>query len=370
MPVNGGLANPHGDSDDKNQERKNPDVGLEIDMGDSAGQQLPFRHGVTGRDQRLLPGSGLRQHQQSPLTFGFRNSLTGLDPQGVPCVPATARENDVVLPDLFDLARSARHNSGSRRPNVHSRDNQQSKAGKAQTENPLHHGARPEEIRHPAAESANHTGRKAEDGRRHARHRHRHAVYVDVVGNQPLRERHEATENQEVIQAEAPDPGVLQRLQEFRKRFALRSRGDPIFCEQEEDNPHEEERQSIDFGQHSPPLQIGPLLGRPVQQEGSAHASDGRPGISGPEDSQSRSLLFLGKPDRGVGDPDREAGAGQSEPQTRQYKAEIRVHLPLQIHQDRRAEQQQAVDRPATVLVGQQSDGEASERARQHGDSD
>ena len=85
-------------------------------------------------------------------------------------------------------------------------------ADDADQERPVHHTARAVAVRQMPAIGAEHARRQREHRRHHARGLDVDAVDVDHVARQPQRQRDEGAEHEEVVEREAPDLDVLQRL--------------------------------------------------------------------------------------------------------------------------------------------------------------
>ena len=193
----------------KHEGREDPDVGLEEDLRDAPREQLRFvtrsptwtagscQNAIVGRtsassfDCRSCcpaggPGRGAGRSARRPRPVRRRRRLT-----------MPARAAITPLPGDSD---------------VHAGHDQQGAADRAAAEHPVHDRAARPSGRTSSRRAPRMTPRRqADDGRQHAGRRDAHPVDVHVVRDEPLRQRDEAAEDEEVVEAEPPHAHAAKR---------------------------------------------------------------------------------------------------------------------------------------------------------------
>ncbi len=127
---------------------------------------------------------------------------------------------------------------------------------------------------------------------------------MDQILRQPQRQRHERTENKEVIEREAPDLNILERF-EFQKRAdglftrALALKQNRIIAGGKiEDQRHDDHRRCPYFGNCMP--------SKRNHDHRCEKFRDGRADITGAKNTKGRALFFRRIPARDISNANRE----------------------------------------------------------------
>ena len=208
-------------------------------MGHAVGEQLPPHDRVAYFDLRLLPALDHRPGQKtlSGLIGRLRDDRVG-----------SVLDRDHGWCDFGDDPGATGHHSAPRRLDVHFGEDQQETADPHHAQDRVEYEARAEKVGEPPPKGPDQTRRQREDRRHQSGGDQRHGVHVDIVRNQPLSERHEATEDQEVIEPEAPHPHVRQRGQHHLESLGVGALGLLVFRAEEEQNGHDDERRGVVHG--------------------------------------------------------------------------------------------------------------------------
>jgi hypothetical protein len=190
-------------------------------------------------------------------------------------------------------------------------------------------------------------------------------VGSDQVARQPEGERDEGAEDKEIVEREAPDLQIAQRLElhpgtgrpdaggTARLELGVVLGGEP------EHHRHDHQRHRPDLGHH------GPAEGD--QHEGGAELGDRGADVADAEDAERRALLFLGVPSGNVGDADREGTTGQTDAEGGQQHHLVSGGVGQQEGGDGRQHHGEEVDDPPAVLIGPDPQEDSAQRTGQDG---
>ena len=238
---------------------------------------------------------------------------------------------------------------------------QDERDGDRHAEGPVHDAARAIGVGQvPAVDAEQARGHRV-GGADHAGGGDVEAVDADQIARQPQRQRHEGAEHEEVVEREAPDLDVLQRLQHGRHRLGLEAGLAPrlqlrvVLGGEPEHDPHDRNRRGPDIGNRLPA--VGD------HDEGGEELGDGGADVACAEDAERRALLLGGVPARHVGDADRERPAGDADAERGQQERRVVVGEGEEPGGDRRRQHDGRVDDAAAVLVGPDAEHQADQRA-------
>ena len=230
-------------------------------------------------------------------------------------------------------------------------------------EGPVHDPPRAELVRQMAAIGAKHRRRDGIGGAHHARGGDRQPVDADQIARQPQRQGHETAEDEEIIQREAPDLNVLQRLQHHLQALRLLATGAAagqvriVLGEQEEDDGHHQQRGGPDQGDRFPAK--GDHDGR------RGELGDRGAHIAGAEDAERGALLFLRIPFGHIGHAHREGAAGKADAQGGEQEGRVVIGLCQQHgHHRGRQHRERENDAPA-ILIGPDAEDQPDQRPGQ-----
>ena len=241
---------------------------------------------------------------------------------------------------------------------------QQEGADGRHAEGPVHHPPRPHPVRHPATDHTEQAGRDRIARRQHAGVAHVHAIGAHQVVRQPKRQRHEATEHEEVVQREPPHLQVLQWRHLLGERHRLHAFATALLqrrvflAEEEEQHRSDGQRDGPDLGDHGP---AGRHHHQRRQQLGHRRAD-----VAGTEDPQRSALLAGREPLRDVGHAHREVAAGDAHAQRGDQELGVGLcigehpggHCATQHHQHHHL--------AATELVRPDAEEDPADRTGQH----
>ncbi len=183
--------------------------------------------------------------------------------------------------------------------------------GDGDQEGPVHHAARAVDVREVAAIGTEQAGGHREESGDHASGANVHAIDLDQVLRQPKRQRDESAKDEEIIEREAPDLNILQRLELHPGAFRLLTGAAAL----DEDRVIRGGEPENDRHDHEGP---GPDLGYGMPSEGDQHhrckeLGNCRSDVAGAEDAKRRALFFRRIPARHIGHANRERSAGDAD---------------------------------------------------------
>ena len=185
---------------------------------------------------------------------------------------------------------------------IYRRIGQDESAGDRDQQGPVHYRARAVAIGQMAAIGAEQARGKRKHGRRHAGRFEIYVVDLHQILRQPKRKRDKAAEDEEIIQREAPDLNILQRLH-FQPGArglgagAAALRHHRVFPGREpEDHGHDRQTRGPDVRDALPAHRD--------HDKGRAEFGDRGADIAGAKNAQRRSLLARLVPARHIGDAD------------------------------------------------------------------
>ncbi len=196
-------------------------------------------------------------------------------------------------------------------------------------------------------------------------------VDVDVVLGQPRRQRDVGAEDDHVVEAEAPDPHLLERLQHRRQRPALP--GDDVVAGGHEPGHrgHDEQQDHVEEG-HEPPAAGDQAQeargGTAAIRAGPMNLVTEAPDVASPEDAECEALVSLRPPGADPGDPDAEGVAGQADEERVDEQLDVVVRRGDQVGGDRGRGQHHGQHQSAAAAVGEDAGGQPPDRAVEHGD--
>ncbi|OPZ49888.1 MAG: hypothetical protein BWY91_02952 [bacterium ADurb.BinA028] len=237
-------------------------------------------------------------------------------------------------------------------------------------EGPIHHPASADPVGHPATEGPQERGREDERRGEQGRRPDLDAEVVDVVLRQPRREGDVGTEDGHVVEAEPPDPHLL----EGREHLAhgLGGPGHPVAPRDDdvgEDGQHHQQHRVDD--RHEPPPALEPegegATGGPEDDRGADELRDGGPHVAGPEYAEREALPLPAVP-RGVPrDADREEVAGEADKERQDKEHAVAARRRDEIGRDRGRREHEDGDLAATDAVGEHPGRQAPHRPVEHG---
>ncbi|CAM3247979.1 hypothetical protein PSAE105876_29605 [Pseudomonas aeruginosa] len=190
---------------------------------------------------------------------------------------------------------------------------EEEQAHQADPEHAPVHRARAVVVAEPAAEGADQAGRQGEQHGDEGRGLQVQAVFGDVVLRQPQGQGDEAAEDEEVVQAEAPDAQLGERRQLLGQGRPLAGLDGTLEVrrigpgEQPEQHGGDQHGHRVDLRHHAP--------AEGDHDHRRHQVGDRRAGVAGAEDAHRGALALLLEPGRGVGDADREGAASQADEQ-------------------------------------------------------
>ncbi len=186
-------------------------------------------------------------------------------------------------------------------------------------------------------------------------------VGADEITRQPQGQRDEGAEREEVIQREAPDLEVLQRL-EFEPGAARAvALGPTLFLDRVffTDEP-EHDRHDGNRGRPNLRRRL-PAIGD--QHEGRAELGHRRADIAGAKYAERGTLLCCGIKPRHIGDTDRKGAAGDADAERGEQKLPISVGVNQPEGRGRRCQHHHRKDTAAANLVGPDAEEDADQGA-------
>src|SRR5690606_10859336 len=191
---------------------------------------------------------------------------------------------------------------------LHAGNGEEKTAGDTHTEHAIERAAGAVAIREPPAERADHAGGEAEDRRQEPRGRERDPEDVDVVRDEPLRERDEAAEDEEVVEPEPPDADRAQNPELLTERTSCDGSFHAVRRDEDEERDGRDEHQAGEHeGQAPPAVGVRTIFGESPKQGRRENGRQRRARVALAEDAERRSLALLREPGGRVRDAHGEA---------------------------------------------------------------
>ena len=245
---------------------------------------------------------------------------------------------------------------------------QHEQADQRHDERPVHDRAGAVAVRKVSAVGPEKARRDRVERREHAGGLDAEAVDVDQVVGQPQRQGDEAAEDEEIIQREAPDLLMAERLEVEQDRAGLLAACPPgdefgiVVGGEPEDDRHDRQGRRPDHRDGLP--------AEGDEDEGREELGDRRADVADTEYPQRRPLPVGREPPGDVGDADRERAAGEADAEGGDEHPHVGLGEGEEEGRGRSGEHRHRVDEAAAILIGPDTEKDADERPGQDRQAD